>query len=102
MNQSALVNVLQPEWDRPDGFFSKLRNGDFSASKGTELLELIRQLDLAEEEPLLPDLIRNLWYLPLFCGWQLERVQEEGGATAGLNRFVDELTSILEEKLGVP
>ena len=102
MKQSEVANRLGSEWDRPDGVFARLRVGEFNAAGATRVLSLLASLELGEAEALERDLARQLWYLPLFCQWQGERVAEERGDVDALEAFITKVTNALEEKIGVP
>lgn len=102
MNQTDAANNLESEWDRPNGFFARLGAGEFDDTGATRVLDLLTSLDLDDAEPLERDLARQLWYMPLFCQWQEERVEEESGDVDGLKLFITKVTNALEEKIGVP
>jgi hypothetical protein len=70
--------------------------------RSSGVLELLNSLDLGEAEALERDLARQIWFLPLFCQWQEERVEEENGDVDGLRSFSTQVTNVLEEKIGVP
>lgn len=102
MKQHDVANNLGPEWDRPHGFFARLRVGDFDDAGAKRVLDLLAKLEISEDEPLERDLARQLWYLPLFCLWQEERVVEEKGNVQALRAFLTKATNVLEDKIGVP
>jgi hypothetical protein len=102
MNQSETISRLELEWELPAGFFARLRAGDFDEKRAPEILGVISELGLGDDEGVQRRLVSLLWYLPLFLEWQKERVAEQGGAVDGYGLFVNQMTSALEEKLGVP
>lgn len=102
MNQEVLASSLLNEWERPDGFFAKLREGDFDDKGALRVLHYLGQLDLQSDESLELALYRQLWYMPLFCQWQEERMRDRSKDTTGVHRFGVDLLNILQDKIGVP
>jgi hypothetical protein len=102
MNQKLVIDRLSSEWDRPSGFFALLRSGDYQAERADSLLEYISSLGCFDEELMDIQLVRLLWYSPIFVSWQRERVSESGGDVKGLAGFEVRLCNLLESLLGVP
>ncbi len=102
MKQNEIANNLGSEWDRPNGFFARLRVGDFDSTGAARVLDQLAHLDLGDTENLERDLARQLWYLPLFCQWQEGRVADENGDVQALKAFTTEAINALEDKIGVP
>jgi hypothetical protein len=102
MNKNEIILELEKEWAVPNGLFYQLRyNGDFDVQKYERFVELLHSIKIEGEE-INRKLVSLLWYLPLFMTWQKERVIENGGNIKKLESAIDEVISILEEKLGVP
>lgn len=101
MDFREIVARLDAEWDT-DGFFDRVRNGDYDDTRAKDILRILRAIDLKEEELLPKRLVALLWYLPSFIGWQVERVIEKGGDSAAYQRFATEVFNTLEEVLGTP
>lgn len=101
MTQEDLIGRLELEWEDA-GFFGQLRSGSFDEARGASVLAAIAACGLRSATHLERRLVSLLWYLPLFAEWQTERVQERGGAPVAYRRFVADLTTVLEEELGVP
>ena len=101
MSQREVAERLGAQWDQPHGFFVRLREGTFDEAGAAQVLGLLECLDVGADEPLERGLVRQLWFMPVFCGWQQERVAE-GGKAARLEAFVTRVTDALIEKLGVP
>ena len=100
--QHEVSNALGSEWEYPSGFFARLRSGDFDPSGAARVLALLTRLELRDDEPLDRGLIRQLWFLPVFCQWQEERVAELKGDVDALLKFTSDATDSLMEKIGVP
>lgn len=101
MDFSQIIDRLDAEWDT-DGFFDRVRNGDYDARQAEGILEVLRVIDIDENESLPKRLVALLWYLPSFLSWQSERVAEKGGDSAAYKRFTTEVHNVLEEVLGTP
>jgi len=101
MTIAAIIEQLEAEWDT-NGFFDCVRNGDYDAIRGQEILAVLRAIEIDDEEMVPKRLVSLLWYLPSFLSWQSERIAEKGGNRAVYKRFVTEVESILENVLGVP
>ncbi len=102
MKQETAITYLEAEWEEPQGFFYRLRQGEYSPQEAARVLEMLAAIGIDEEAPLERRLVSLLWYLPLFSQWQRERVQEAGTSPHVYEQFINKLTNILEEKLGVP
>jgi hypothetical protein len=102
MNQSETIARLELEWEGSTGFFARLRDGDFDRKRALGILRVISELSLGDDAALQKRLVSLLWYLPLFLTWQEERVAEQSGDVQGYRLFVNQVTALLEEKLGVP
>lgn len=75
---SDLIEELSRCWDLDDGFFGKLRQGVFDDNLYQDFLSLLRTISFEEDDELIPrGIVTNLWYIPLFMGWQKERVSDK-------------------------
>jgi hypothetical protein len=97
----GIVERLEAEWDT-NGFFDRIRRGDYDAARGQAVLAILRAISIGDEEMVPKRLLSLLWYLPSFLAWQAGRIAEKGGDGAAYDRFVTEVHNILEEVLGVP
>ncbi|MCK1735944.1 hypothetical protein IVA79_18875 [Bradyrhizobium sp. 138] len=98
---AAIVEQLEAEWNA-DGFFDRVRNGNYDAVRGQAVLAVLRAIEIGDEDLVPKRLVSLLWYLPSFLSWQTERIAEKGGDHAAYERFVTEVESALEDVLGVP
>lgn len=101
MDIGAIVDQLEAEWDT-SGFFDRVRNGDYDASRAQVVLSTLRAISIGYEEMIPKRLLSLLWYLPSFLSWQTERVAERGEDRRAYERFVTEVIDILQDVLGVP
>lgn len=102
MDTASVIADLEREWDFDSGFFGRLRRGDCDR---TSLNRLIRTLDLIDPQgdtTINRRVVSLLWYMPIFMGWQVERVQEAGGDVAELDKATNQVQNLVEKILGVP
>ncbi len=105
MNEDAfgeLIRRLEEAWDFPDGVLFRLRQGDYDPAGIAELLKLLSSISLDDDSPLPRRFVSLTWWMPMFMEWQKERVAEEGGDVAGLERDAVRVRNALDELLGVP
>lgn len=104
VNEEIIAN-LEAEWDEPDGFFWRLRQGDFDpvgASRYESVLKShareIRGLKLLDRR-----VVELLWFGPIFMMWQRERVSERGGSASSVELAANRIADILlADVLGGP
>ncbi|MGX1320378.1 hypothetical protein AB7M17_003831 [Bradyrhizobium sp. USDA 377] len=101
MTIAAIIEQLEAEWNT-NGFFDRVRNGEYDASRAQVVLATLRAIDIGDEETVPKRLLSLLWYLPSFLSWQTERVADRGGDRGDYERFVTEVINTLQEVLGVP
>ncbi len=102
MNIDKLTKLIEQEWEKPEGFFGKLREGIFDSSGLERVKQLLEKVELKPEDKLNRRLVAVTWYIPLFTTWQEERVQENGGDVNALKDGNDSIQSLLVKILGVP
>lgn len=101
MDFIKIIEQLEFEWDT-NGFFDRVRNGDYDAIYAQGVLKTLRAIDISESDFLPKRLVALLWYLPSFLSWQVERVAEKGGDLTAYTMFITEIHNTLEEVLGTP
>ncbi|UGX95778.1 hypothetical protein G6321_00011810 [Bradyrhizobium barranii subsp. barranii] len=101
MTIAAIIEQLETEWNT-DGFFDRVRNGDYDATRGQAVLAILRAIKIGDEKMVPKRLLSLLWYLPSFLAWQTERIAEKGRDRTAYERFVTEILNTLQEVLGVP
>lgn len=96
------IKSLEQEWSQENGFFWKIRQGQFSLDQFHALLGRIAKIAIDEDAELPRRLVSLLWYAPIFMTWQTERVNESGGDTAMYQQAIDLMTNEIERLLGIP
>jgi hypothetical protein len=102
MEAERIVAELEYEWGPEDGFFWRIRQGEFAESDYKRALSRLVAIPVFSTETVPRRLVSLLWYIPLFMSWQVERVRENGGDEA---RFADasrKMSNEVERVLGVP
>jgi len=103
MNSEELIALIEAEWDLDNGFFGRLRQGQFDAaghSRCKQSLDRIRR-DVQNTDVVSRRLVSLVWYIPLFMSWQTERVRGSLGPQE-YQRMTNEIQTIVQEILGVP
>jgi hypothetical protein len=88
-------------WDL-DGYFFKLRQGEYETGGAQRLQSLLKSIDIRDDSDLPRRLVSLTWMIPSFMEWQIERVEEQRGDTEALKRDIEGLRNTLNEFLGVP
>lgn len=102
MAVTNLIERLETEWSLEEGFLGLLREGRFSDDGLSRLLNLLDEIKPSESEFIERRLVELLWYMPIFMGWQKERLQENGISPEKLSSAITEVENRLEIALGVP
>lgn len=99
-----LIEDLEKEWDRDEGFFGQLRSGIFDPGGVDRVLELLHATSstVDESDVINRRIVSLTWFIPRFMSWQQERVAEQGGNVADLNAAINAIESVLYKILGVP
>ena len=102
MTYEREIEMLESEWSPDDGFFWRIRQGQFSMNSFHLALQKIADISVPEDAALPRRLVSLLWYIPAFMQWQMERVQENGGDVAEYQGALGLMTTEIERLLGVP
>jgi hypothetical protein len=100
MDSEQLISQIGSEWDKPNGFLGKLRDGYFDPQGLERLVALLRSVK--PDEKLERRLVSVIWYIPLFVSWQDERVQKRGGDMISFRKAENLLLEIIQDLLGIP
>jgi hypothetical protein len=91
---------LERAWSDEQGFLFELRMGLFSSKKAKDFLSMIQLIESDDAELVSRRAVSLLWYLPLFLGWQVERVDPKDRAE--LEKVITSVENHLSIVLGVP
>ena len=103
MNNEELIALIEAEWDLDNGFFGKLRQGQFDRtgqSRCRQTLERI-QREVGNAEIVSRRLVSLVWYIPLFMSWQTERVKGSVEPRE-YERVTNEIQATVQAILGFP
>jgi|GEM_PF-902856 len=96
------IEALESEWAPDNGFFWRIREGDFAQESFRRALKKMSAIHIPESTELPRRLVSLVWYVPLFMQWQVERVRERGGDAAAYEEAITAMTNEVERLLGVP
>jgi hypothetical protein len=96
------IESIESEWEPEDGFFWKIRQGNFETAGVHRALSKFAAVPSLTDQPIPARLVSVLWYVPIFMEWQLDRVRENGGDTAEYMAAINKFTAEIERILGVP
>ena len=97
-----LPALIEEHWSSPGGFLFELRSGTFDPAACERFVSFLRSIDDSPEEFVPRRVVALLWYVPLFLGWQRERVVEAGGHLAAFEHAEVQVRNELERLLGMP
>jgi len=101
MSPAEAMPLLEEFWDL-DGYFFKLRQGEYEPGGAERLQSVLKSIDVGVDADLLRRFVSFTWMIPTFMEWQIERVEEWGGSTQALKRDIEGLRNTLNKLLGVP
>lgn len=96
------IEQLESEWAEDDGFFWRIRQGQFVHDDFVRALAKVSKIASTEDAEIPKRLVSLLWYIPIFMHWQTERVQENGGNVTEFFQAATAMTNEVERVLGVP
>ncbi len=102
MDLQLVIGRIENEWTEPNGFFFKLRKGEFDAASLERVIDALGAIQIGDAAYIHRRLVSLLWYMPVFMEWQIERVKEREGDTESLNKSIVHIRNQLEIILGVP
>ncbi len=89
-------------WELPNGFFYRLRQGDYDPTVAAVVESVLRSIDINDQSDLPRRLVSLIWTIPTFMEWQIDRVRENHGDIGALRRDITRLTNTLNDVLGSP
>lgn len=101
MTESKLKAYLEQAWE--PGVLSDLRQGIFRQDACSALVEELRSFNYSKQTVQIDrNVVRLLWYLPLFLSWQTDRIRDQGGDVEEYRRFENAVATEVERILGIP
>ncbi|MBT9587129.1 hypothetical protein IV102_27550 [bacterium] len=97
----SIKTRLEKEWDLDEGFLGRLRMRVFDQEAHRRLLEILSQIPAS---PTLDrDLVRLIWYIPVFLEWNKEQVVSISNVDeTTYERAGNALLGEIERILGLP
>lgn len=102
MGYENSIAELEAEWSPDDGFFWRIRQGQFRTIDFERALKKVSAISIEEDADVPRRLVSLLWYIPLFMQWQVERVQESKGDVKAYTTAITKMTNEIERLFGVP
>ena len=96
------IKSIESEWEPEEGFFWKVREGNFEDAEGRRALSKVAAVPTLTDQTIPVRLVSVLWYVPLFLEWQVDRVRKNGGNVAEYQALIDRFTTEIERILGLP
>jgi hypothetical protein len=93
---------MEKFWRMPDGYFFKLRDGEYEPRGAEQVEQVIRSIDVEEGSKLPRRLVALTWVIPTFMESQIERVNAKGGNLEALRKDITRLRNALNRFLGAP
>jgi hypothetical protein len=87
-----------------DGFFYNLRQGIFNEYQYEKLRSVLERcvLHLNASDTIDKELVKLIWFTPLFVDWQRERLLEKGVDESTIRRASNYFFDRCQEILGLP
>ncbi|WP_436992136.1 hypothetical protein [Streptomyces sp. enrichment culture] len=101
MTMEDLLELLDEAWDDESGFLGKLRSGEFDPDAGEAYAALLSRIPPVGET-VSSDLVRLIWFAPMFIEWQVERAARSEEEARQLNRIATQVHEAVSEILGIP
>lgn len=102
LSPQAAIPELEKFWRMPDGYFFKLRDGEYEPRGAEQVEQVIRSIDVEEGSKLPRRLVSLTWVIPTFMESQVERVNAKGGNLEALRKDITRLRNALNRFLGAP
>lgn len=102
----SIVEKLEYEWSRETGFFGQLRCGKFSDTSFRRFICILDEIKLCEKNNnssyIEKEVVRLLWYCPMFIDWQKENLINSGVLQEKIIQSQSLIETYLEDIFGVP
>jgi len=102
MSYETEIEMLEAEWASEEGFFWRIRHGQFTTNDVDRALAKLSRISIPEDGEVSRRLVSLLWYIPIFIHWQIERIHESGGDLENYKKSIPTMTDEIERVLVVP
>lgn len=102
MNIEDAIRKLEWEWEKPNGFLSRLRRGTFDPEGFRRLLYILESVNIGDTPYLSRRFVELTWFIPLFVSWQVERVARHGGNPSEVESANNRILDVMYKVLGIP
>ncbi|HSN99785.1 MAG TPA: hypothetical protein VLS89_15925 [Candidatus Nanopelagicales bacterium] len=97
-----VVEELERYWEPDEGVFWRLREGVLDPRGLEEVAARLDSIEVSEDALLPRRFVSLVWFIPLFVGWQRDRVRERGGDMQEFAKQQNRLEGAVQRLLGVP
>lgn len=102
MDIEIVIERIRKEWDIEDGFLGAVRYRNYYPDRLERLINVLKETTIQDEIYVERELVRLLWFIPLFLEWQKPSFQEAGQDSIILNSAINRVLEELYRILGVP
>lgn len=96
------IDLLRREWDLEEGFLGGVRLRKYDPERLERLAAVLKGIDAGDGDNIDRELVRLLWFIPLFLEWQKPSFQESGKDPLLLDSAIHRVVNELYRILGVP
>lgn len=102
MNLETVIERIRKEWDIEDGFLGAVRYRNYDPDRLERLINVLKETTVQDEICIERELVRLLWFIPLFLEWQKPSFRESGKDPLVLDSAINRVLEELYRILGVP
>src|SRR4051812_10126272 len=102
MTLDDIICSFESEWEAEEGFFWKIRQGNFLQEDFKRALETFVAVPSYVDQMVPARLVSLVWYVPIFMEWQRDRVRKRDGDLAAYEVAMTKLTNEVQRILGAP
>ena len=100
MRLDHIIRSIESEWEAEEGFFWKIRQGNFLQEDFKRALERFVAVPSYVDQLVPARLVSLVWYVPIFMEWQRERVRKQGGDLVAYEDAMTKMTNEVQRILG--
>jgi hypothetical protein len=102
MDIETVIERIKKEWDIEDGFLGAVRYRNYYPDRLDRLVNVLKETAIQDEIYVERELVRLLWFIPLFLEWQKPSFQNAGQDPIILDTAINSVLEELYRILGVP